>query len=123
MKPIGGYFELANREQGDFIHKHGTLLNTGRNSLEWILLSLGKVKKVYLPYYTCDVVLEPLKRLDIPFQFYQINNKLEIDEEVLPNSDEYIIVNNYFGVKDAYVAQMAAKYGSKIIKFNLITLF
>lgn len=115
MKPIGGYFELADREQGDFIHKQGVLLNTGRNALEWILLSLGKIKKIYLPYYTCDVVLEPLRRLDIPWHFYQINKKLEIDEIVFPGTDEYIIVNNYFGVKDDYITQMVAKYGSKII--------
>ena len=115
MKPIGGYFELADREQGEFIHKHGVLLNTGRNALEWILLSLGKARKVYLPYYTCDVVLEPLKRQNISWQFYRINERLEVDEEVCLGKDEYIIVNNYYGIKDAYIDQIVAKYGSKII--------
>ena len=115
MKPIGGYFELADREQGVFIHQQGVLLNTGRNALEWILLSLDRVDKVYLPSYTCDVVFEPLKRLGVPWQFYRINEKLEIDEEVNLYQNEYIIVNNYFGLKDAYIEQTAVKYGSKII--------
>lgn len=115
MKSIGGYFELADREQGEFIHSHGTLLNTGRNALEWILLSLGSVRKVYLPYYTCDVVLEPLRRLSIPWEFYQINSKLEIDEELSPSADEYVIINNYFGVKDRYIQEIVTHYEGQVI--------
>jgi len=115
MKPIGGYFELADREQGEFIHKDGVLLNTGRNALEWILLSIGCVKKIYLPYYTCDVVLEPLRRLHIPWQYYHINEQLEVAEDIQPGEDEYVIVNNYFGVKDAYIKKMVSLYGPKMI--------
>ena len=115
MKPIGGYFELAEREQGEFIHKDGVLLNTGRNALEWILLSFGNVRKVYLPYYTCDVVLEPLTRLGIAFQFYHINDQLEIDDDVNLGEYEYLVVNNYFGVKDAYIEHVVARYGCKVI--------
>ena len=34
MKVIGGYFELADYEEGKgFPHKDGILLNTGRNAL------------------------------------------------------------------------------------------
>jgi len=115
MKPIGGYFEIADREQGVFIHKDGILLNTGRNALEWILRSLGKVKRVYIPSYTCDVVLEPLVRLGIPWTYYKIDKCLEVAENLSLNSNEYIIVNNYFGIKDAYIQNIAKKYGNQLI--------
>lgn len=116
MKPIGGYFELADREEcRDYPHPNGILLNTGRNALEFILQSVGRVKKVYLPYYTCEVVLEPLRRLGIPWQFYHINEKLELSEQLRIEQDEYLIINNYFGIKDQYVSQMAAIYGDKLI--------
>ena len=63
MKVIGGYFELADIEQANnFPHKNGILLNTGRNALEYILSSIKDVKLIYLPYFTCEVVLEPIKR-------------------------------------------------------------
>ena len=54
MKAIGGNFELDDYEEGrGFPHQNGILLNTGRNALEYILRSIGEVKGIYLPYYTC----------------------------------------------------------------------
>lgn len=115
MEAIGGYFELADYEEGVFPHQDGILLNTGRNALEYILRSIGEVKGVYLPYYTCDVVLEPLKKLHIPWVFYHINSRFEIDDEINPKEGEYIIANNYYGIKDAYVQKLAEKFGEHLI--------
>ena len=102
MKPIGGYFELELPEGSrDFPHAYCPALNSGRHALEFILRQLGNTAKaVYLPYYTCDVVLEPLKRLNITTQFYHIDENLEIkDMPELPEG-HYLIANNYFGIKD-----------------------
>ena len=84
MKAIGGYFELEDRGVGIFPHSRGVLLNTGRNSLEYILRSISNIKQIYLPYYTCEVVLEPIKKLSIPYCFYHINERLEIKEQMEP---------------------------------------
>lgn len=116
MQAIGGYFELADYEVGKgFPHQDGILLNTGRNALEYILSCIGDVKGIYLPYYTCEVVLEPLKKLHIHWAFYHINAKFEMEEDIQPKEGEYIIANNYFGVKDAYIQTMADKYGDRLI--------
>lgn len=116
MKAIGGYFELAEYEEGiGFPHHNGILLNTGRNALEYILRSLGKVKRIYLPYYTCEVVLEPIVKLHIPCSFYHINLQFEMAEDLQPEKNEYIIVNNYFGLKDAYIQYLAERYGDHLI--------
>lgn len=116
MKAIGGYFELADYEEGKgFPHQDGILLNTGRNALEYILRSIGDVKCIYLPYYTCEVVLEPLKKLHIPWTFYHINSSFEMVEDIQPKVGEYIIANNYFGIKDSYIKKLAEKYGDYLI--------
>lgn len=115
MEAIGGYFELADYEEGVFPHKDGILLNTGRNSLEYILRSIGNVTKIYLPYYTCEVVLEPLKKLQIPWAFYHINTDFEISDDISPKVGEYVVANNYYGIKDAYIQKLAEKYGEHII--------
>lgn len=115
MEAIGGYFELPDYEEGVFPHQDGILLNTGRNALEYILRSIGDAKRVYLPYYTCEVVLEPLKKLHIPWTFYHINSRIEIDDEFTLKDGEYIIANNYFGIKDAYIQQLAGMYGEHLI--------
>lgn len=116
MSAIGGYFELADLvERGEFPHNDGVLLNTGRNALEYILRSIGEVKHVFLPYYTCEVVLEPLKKLNIPYTYYHINTDFEIADELNPQEGEYIIANNYYGIKDAYIQKLAEKYGDQLI--------
>lgn len=115
-KAIGGYFELADLvEKGGFPHCDGVLLNTGRNALEYILRSMSEVKRVYLPYYTCKVVLEPLKKLNIPYTYYHINASFEIADELNLQNGECIIANNYFGIKDAYIQQLAERYGDRLI--------
>ena len=115
MKPIGGYFELADYEEGVFPHNDGILLNTGRNALEYILRSIGRVTCIYLPYYTCEVVLEPIRKLQIPCSFYHINTSFEIADDICLKEGEYIIANNYYGIKDAYIKELTGKYGHHLI--------
>ena len=120
MKEIGGYFEIelpmpANQP----VHPNGVKVNSGRHALEYILRVLGnKVKRVWLPYYTCDVVLQPIRRLGLEYKFYHINANLEIDSYPKLTEGEYIIVNNYFGIKDAYINKLACQYKGKLIVDN-----
>ncbi len=115
MKPIGGYFEIAEDGIGEYPHKNGIQLNTGRNALEYILRSISHIDCIYLPYYTCEVVLEPIQKLSIPYRFYHINEQLEIADNIVLNDNDYIIVNNYFGIKDEYIKKVASIYGKKLI--------
>jgi len=114
--PIGGYFELERLGGGgNFPHSQGVLLNTGRNALEYIILSIGNVNKVYIPYYTCEVVLEPLTKLNIKYKFYRIDQNLEIADDLNPQDSEYILYTNYFGIKDEYVQKLSIQYGDHLI--------
>lgn len=115
---IGGYFELELPDCGGFLHDDGVLLNSGRNALEYVLMSLCDVQHLYVPYYTCDVVMEPLSKLGIPYSFYHINQKLEIENLPLLQCGDYLIYTNYFGIKDEYVKTLANHYGAKLIVDN-----
>ncbi len=124
MMAIGGYFELADRESEHPLPiEGGVWLNTGRNSLEYILKSIQKINCLYIPYYTCEVVLEPLNRNHIDYCFYHINNKFEIADEIRLDDRDYIIYNNYFGLKDAYVADLIKQYKDRLIIDNAQALF
>ena len=125
MKEIGGYFSLEIKEtfQENTIHSQGLFLNSGRNALEYILSSLSVVSKLWIPYFTCDVVLEPIKKLGIPYDFYRINEHLELCEDVQLASDEYLLATNYYGIKDSYMENLARKYGSHLIVDNAQALY
>lgn len=120
MKEIGGYFELElPRSQEIYLHSDGIKVNSGRHALEFILRCLGNnVKKIWLPYYSCEVVTQPIQKLGLDYGFYPINNHFEIDEVPNLGSGEYLIVNNYFGIKDSYIRSLVPNYGDRIIIDN-----
>ena len=47
-----------------------------------------KHHKVYIPYYTCDVLLEPFRKLGVAYEYYQINANLEIAEKLVLQQGE-----------------------------------
>lgn len=116
MKAIGGYFslELPLREE---YHKDAIRLNTGRNCLEYILRVRG-YKKVYVPYYTCEAIMEPINKLGISYEFYHIDFHFEIRDHLALKVDEALLYTNYFGLKQRYVEQLAEKVGVQLIVDN-----
>lgn len=116
MESIGGYFSLE-LPQRDEYHKDALRLNTGRNCLEYILRARG-YKKVYVPYYTCEAVMEPVIKLGIPYEYYHIDIHLEIRDHFTLKADEALLYTNYYGLKQRYVEQLAEKVGSSLIVDN-----
>lgn len=115
-KAIGGYLELELRE-GMHYHANAIRLNSGRNCFEYIL-SARKYKKVYIPYYTCEVLLQPLARHHIAYEFYSINEDLEPTERKQLLPEEAFLYTNYFGLKQRCVESLSEVYGSQLIVDN-----
>ena len=103
--------------KGEHYHKNAIRLNTARNCFEYVLRTRRCVK-VYVPYYTCEVMLEPICRLGVEYEFYRINEKLE--PIVLPrlNANEAFLYTNYFGLKQECVKRLALVYGKQLIVDN-----
>ena len=118
---IGGYFSLELPYKEEY-HKGAIRLNTGRNCLEYILRSRN-YKKVHIPYYTCDAILEPFKKLGTDYSFYHIDQNLELTEDILLEVDEGLLYTNYFGLKQSYVMKLSTKYGQQLIVDNTQAFF
>ena len=116
MTPIGGYFSLELPLLEEY-HKSAIKLNTGRNCLEYIL-RCRNYKKVYIPYYTCEVILEPFKKTGIEYSFYSININFEITDDIYLKEDEALLYTNYFGLKQRYAESLSTKYGQQLIMDN-----
>ena len=112
-KEIGGYFELEIKE-GHFLHDNLVQLNSGRNSFEYTLRLL-RPSRVYFPKFTCDVMLEPLKKLNIDYSFYSIDANLEIVDKPILKENEIILYTNYFGIKDKYSRQLSKLYKDALV--------
>lgn len=116
MEGIGGYFGLELPDCGRFFPHHGgVLLNSGKNALEYVLRSLrAGARRVWLPYFTCDVVLKAFAAAGVPYGFYHVDDRLE-PAGVEPGEGEYLLAVNYYGVKDASMRRLAGRYGGRLI--------
>ncbi len=122
MKEIGGYLSFEFSKNNSVYHNTAFELNTSRNAFEYILVN-KKISKVYVPYFNCGVMLEPLLKTSTPYEYYSINLNLEINDDIILRNDEYILYVNYFGIKNRYVEILIEKFGNKLIIDNSQSFF
>ena len=113
MNEIGGYFGLELKQGENVFHTSPYKMKSGRSSLSFILTNC-KLKHVYLPFYTCDALLEPFDLHNISYSFYAINKKFELDIMPVLKDGEMLVYINYYGIKDEYVEQLSNKYTDKL---------
>ncbi len=113
-KAIGGYFGLELYGKGLEFHNNLLRLNSARNAVA-IILEKRKYSKVYLPIYTCGVLIDAIKKLNIEITFYSITANLEIQTLPLLKETEVLVYTNYFGFKDAYIKQLEQKFPNLVI--------
>lgn len=110
---IGGYFELE-LKKGKHYHNKCLNLNTVRNCLEYVLLS-RKYSKIFIPYYICKSILEPIEKLGLEYEFYFIDNNLDPIFEKEISLTEALLYVNYFGLKQNTVRVLSKKYKNLIV--------
>lgn len=113
IQPIGGYFELELPTFPEY-HSQAIALNSGRFCLEYIL-RCKQYKKIYIPYYTCDSVLEPIVKLGLPYEFYHITEEYKISETISLSKGEVLLYTNYWGLQNDYCEELAKEYGKQLI--------
>ncbi|MBE9601669.1 hypothetical protein [Pedobacter sp. MC2016-24] len=113
VKPIGGYLDLQLNKSAEF-YPLLLKLNTGRNAFEYILKVRG-YKTVFIPYFTCEVLLEPLRKLGISYQFYTINEAMDPVIDFEPGDHVGFLYTNYFGLKGDTIKFLSKQYKNLIV--------
>jgi hypothetical protein len=121
MKEIGGYFELE-LTKGIEYHSELLKLNSGRNAFKYILKTRNP-KKVFIPNFICDSVIEPLDELKISYEFFNIDENFEIIQNVILKENEIIFYVNYFALKSKYIEKLTHKYNNNLIIDNTQAFF
>lgn len=104
IKEIGSEFSYKKNNYGQGIPllegvKDYIYTFSGRTAIETVLENEQQIKKVMLPSYCCDSMIEPFRRKGIEIYFYNVNykeKKLQINIEAEENVDA-ILWCNYFG--------------------------
>ena len=113
---IGGYFELE-LSCGEHYHNEALRLNTARSCLEYVL-RVRNYRKVYVPYFTCEIVLQPFHLLHIDYELYNIDEILEPVALPILKENEAFLYTNYFGLKQDCVERLAEHFGDRLIVDN-----
>ena len=110
---IGRYPELELNKFGEY-HNDAIHLNTGRNCLEYILRA-NEYKKIYLPFYICETIFEPINKLDMKFDYYNIDENLDPILTSTIHNNEALLYVNYFGIKRRTVEKLAGNFKNLIV--------
>jgi len=114
MKPVGGYFELELTNGGYSYHQVPYTFKSGRSALHYVL-QVCKPTRVYVPFYTCNALLQSFEAAGVAYQLYSINEQLEPVTLPALARDEYFLYINYFGLKDTAVKELSARYAHQLI--------
>lgn len=95
MQEIGGYFEFEKLRSNEY-YKNLISLNTARNALVY-LMEAKNIKKLYIPYYLCDVVTKILDKYNYCYEKYSIDSDFMPLLKKKMNEGEYLYIVNYYG--------------------------
>ena len=111
-KEYGGFLQLE-FSRGKNYHSDAVYLNSARNSLKYIV-RLYKIKKIAVPYFTCPVVWTALKEENCDIIFYDCDSNMNPSLNDIGKND-FIIVNDYFGVRSEKVNELIDCYQNIIV--------
>lgn len=109
-KEIGGYFALDIKN--GILPEDAIALNIARNCLRYVI-RVNNIKKIWVPYYTCPVVWESIKKEDCEMNFYHINKSFL--PQIKFGENDFILYTNYFGICANNVKLLAKKYKNLIV--------
>jgi hypothetical protein len=107
---IGGYQALELPFSETNFNREVIKTNSARSAIKLILSSVG-AKKVWLPTYTCDAVLEAATAIGVAIEFYRVDVNFDVDSEIELEEDEYILIVDYFGLCSEAVKRSISRFG------------
>jgi len=97
MRAIGGFLDLELAERAPHPHPNACPFGFGRSAFLHILLAM-RPSEVWLPFYSCSSLREPLDLLGIRTEYYEIDRGFAPIGLPSPASGRLLLFINYFGL-------------------------
>jgi hypothetical protein len=123
LKAIGGFFEIESRGCADGSYHEGSPSFANGRSALYQILKIKPATKIYLPYFICDSVIEPIARLCMQIEFCSIDSEFEFSNLPVISENEFLLAVNYFGIKGEYISSLCETYGERLIVDNTQAFF
>ncbi|MBR3925289.1 MAG: hypothetical protein IKJ58_00825 [Akkermansia sp.] len=115
---LGGPFAARWNYCGNFPYseKDGfAMLNSGRAAFECILRSMPRPRRVLVPRFICDTILEPLNRLELPVERYTVNEQLIPCPPADSGTQDLLLLVNYFGLTGEAVRAAVLRHPGPVV--------
>ncbi len=132
VKEIGSDFsidlDLVFKNERNNVVPGSILLFSGRDCISYLIksLKLDSDSLVLLPSYLCSSVLIPFKENGVKYDFYKVDENLEVDvkdlSEKIEKKPSFVLIVNYFGFiqpKLNEVKSLCEKNGVKLVEDNV----
>ncbi len=113
MIAIGGYFELDKGLSRNW-HDGALGFNSGRNALRYYLRE-HQVKCLYVPYYTCDSLLNAIRKEGVEIRQYHIDEQFYPLGDMVSGGQTAIVYVNYWGLFQRNVEKLGSEQRHLII--------
>jgi len=120
--PIGGYFELEFPQTRPIKKRSAFEFQTARASL-LALLRASNFKRVWMPYYICDAMLDAVQVAGMEACFYSINDHFGIRNPIELDKSDLLLFVNYFGVCSHSVQDVLSQYNASQIVLDCSQAF
>ncbi len=107
--PIGGYFELELPHRQGHLYPDAMRLQSARASLLLLLQSL-RPARIWMPWFNCPSMLEPVAIAGIPIVRYHIDDDFLPEQDIALAPQDLLLYVNYFGVCDRQVGSVLARF-------------
>lgn len=117
QKAIGGYFELELPQQRKNLYPDAIRFQSARAAF-YALLIEGRPRRVWMPKYICDSMLDPLKTTATEIVFYDIDSCFDVSKDVQIDDGDWLLYVNYFGVCTAQEDHLLKRFKSSQLVFD-----
>jgi hypothetical protein len=107
---IGGYHELSLGRGGRDLHPDALHLQSARACFLALLLT-GRPRKVWLPWYICETMVDQARAASVDVARYGIDEAFDVAQGVELDPGDWLLYVNYFGMCDAQVDRVLARFG------------
>ncbi len=121
-RAIGGYFELELPPAGSPLHDGALRFQSSRAAFLALLRSL-RPAAVWMPWYICDAMVEPLHMAGTPVKRYRLDSDLRVQSVDLAQG-EWLLYVNYFGLCEHQVDDVLSRFPrERVVIDNAQALF
>lgn len=88
--------------------------NSARSAIKLVLISL-EARKVWLPAYSCNAVVEAANDVGVAIKFYKVDSNFDVEPTLQLEDDELILVIDYFGLCGEAVKRSRSRFEERQI--------